>query len=144
MAINLDDYFSAGYYITKYITRTDWHSAELLPYRFLSVSDCIADIAPVIYWANSQEDFDTFGIEPTPEMQQWCNERFDKEIGFPDVIYHLETARDFIAKFIPPKDDLFLLGAGLHKDFIEPFLLVEPTLRGNIQDEGGARFGSHH
>ncbi|GIK62894.1 MAG: hypothetical protein BroJett018_06880 [Chloroflexota bacterium] len=134
--IHLDDYVSAGYYITKQITRTDWHSTELLSDRFLSVSHCIADIAPIVYWANSQKDFDTFGIELTPELQEWCSDQFDKTIGFPDVIYHLQTARDFIARFIPQKDDLFLLGAGLHKDFIEPFLLVEPTLRMGVQDEG--------
>lgn len=138
VTIHLDDYVSAGYYITKYFTRGDWQSTGLLPEKLLSVSHCLAKIAPIVYWANSQEDFDAFGIPDTlrPEFEQWCNDKFDIEIGFPDVTYHLETARDFIKRFIPQKDDLFLLGAGLHKDFIEPFLLVEPTLRMGVQDEG--------
>ncbi|MBZ0320841.1 MAG: hypothetical protein K8L91_30790 [Anaerolineae bacterium] len=138
MSIELSDYVSAGYYITKYMTRGDWQSAGLLPEKLLSVSHCLAKIAPIVYWANSQEDFDAFGIPDTlrPEFEQWCSDRFDIEIGFPDVIYHLQTARDFISRFIPKKEDIFLLGAGLHKDFVELFLNFEqPLLKEYAKDE---------
>jgi hypothetical protein len=127
--IELGNYVSGGYFITKFTDGTRynrWMGKELLPAKILSVSPCVAGDLPVLSWAraNSQE-CDLYGISPDniPILNEWGNalERAG-EIGYPSVFYKLETARQYIERFVTDFEDIALVGIGLHRSRVENFL----------------------
>jgi hypothetical protein len=118
MDVNLSDYIAGGYFLVKPVSRTDWHSAELLPETLISLSGCLCPVFE-IFWGMIPGDPEKalqFGI---PEnLFEAFRQYSDYDEGYPDTFARLETLRKFIARFMPAiHDDIRLIGAGLHKDF---------------------------
>jgi hypothetical protein len=125
--INLRDYTAGGYFITKYAHRKNRISSELLPERLVSLSSCISNLLPVFYGWKPEIDQQyalDFGIahEKLSSYSSWSNRNRKAEIGYPDIFYSLEAAREFITEYLPSRDDLLLLGVGLHNTLVKPFL----------------------
>lgn len=55
MNIDLSDYVLAGYYITKYVMRTDYQSAKLLPEKFLKTLSICRCSSSTTHWSNPYE-----------------------------------------------------------------------------------------
>jgi hypothetical protein len=128
MDIDLRDYTAGGYFITK-LGKRRYSSPELLPERLFSISGCHGNIFPVYFgW---KADFDhtyalDFGIsaEKLPAFAKWSFDRRGTNIGYPDVFYTLDAAKEFIVEFLPSAEDLLLIGIGLHTTLVEDFLNI--------------------
>ena len=128
-------YVSGGYFLAKYADRAEPMSADLLPARILSASNCIADIpdAWAVKWANyketnRKEEAAKFGIAPEmlPDVIDWVTSGLESQkIGWPVVFYSLETARKFAENFLPHDSDLALLGIGLESELAALLLREE-------------------
>ncbi len=125
-SIDFHDYVMAGYVIT---TTADgeaynrWMDADLLPPRIISVSPCVARMAPVFTWTGpTDEEYALFGIQKSVELTEWTDGRLDKTIGYPNIFFDLQTSRQFISKFVTKMDNTLLLGMALHRNQLDKFL----------------------
>jgi hypothetical protein len=148
MSISLEDYVSAGYLLTQYVDSApynDWMrtvcrvAEDLLPNRFLSVGLCSALRAPIFDWtAPPKEDYINFGIplDQVPQLSTWADERLDKEIGHPNIFFHLATAREYIARFTNDASNLQLVGMGLHQSHLDTLAIIEQINPRRIGETG--------
>jgi hypothetical protein len=121
--IDLNDYVTAGYFITKYATDGFWKS-PLMPERVISLSGCIGQ-SLALHWGwdvekHRQEMLD-FGIPPEkfPAFQQWT---MGDTVDHPNVIKTLDAARHFIAQFLPIRESVVLVCAAMPKDMVDDLL----------------------
>jgi len=122
----VSQYVSGGYFLAKYANRAESMSADLLPARILSASNCIADIvdAWAVKWASyketdREEEAAKFGITPEilPQAIDWVTRALEaQKIGWPVVFHSLETARNFHRKFLHSDNDVVLVGVGLQPE----------------------------
>jgi hypothetical protein len=148
--MNLNDYFSGGYVITKAVDTSSpipwvkkWFGdqADLLPESILSVGFCGSRFAPFFAWAGaSDQDYAAFGIpdDKRDELETWANARFDEEIGFPHIFFNLTTTHEYIARFTRTPNPLQLLGIGVHKDDLWKLAEAE-KLNPASREQSGAR-----
>ncbi len=131
MGATISDFVSGGFYITKPMERPECFSRDLLPARILSVSPCISPFVPDVWaieWTSASreerlEKAGTFGISAEiHEVIPWVTSRFDKEIGWPNVCYKIDTANEFRETFLSKAPDAIILGIGLHKSCIAKFV----------------------
>src|SRR5258708_11647275 len=149
MTTSLDDYISAGNVLTQFIdgaAPNSWmrnlqHATDdLLPGKFLSVGFWGAPIAPVFTWMGpTDEDYVQFGIPPDriSELTKWADERFDQEIGYPNLVMRLETAREYMRRFTNGMTEMQLIGMGLHKEYLGKIAEIE-RLNPRRIDKSGA------
>ena len=130
------DFIAGGYFITKAIEPPVWRTttdAELLPARLITLSNCLTGFAPddwALEWVqytaeNRLEKAARFGLtaETLPALTHWVTEQFNKaEIGWPNLFYTVNTARQFKNQFLPASQDLVLLGLGLDPALVDGFL----------------------
>lgn len=131
MSCILSDFVAGGYFITRYVKRPEFVSPGLLPEKIVSLSSCICPFIPdcwAIEWTTTDNDSrlkaakkfeltqDTF-----KDLTQWVTSRFDKEIGWPNVCYSLETAQTLKHQFLSDLSESTILGIGLHKSYVERF-----------------------
>ena len=129
--MDLSGFLSAGFLVTRSIPRPPWMSAELLPDRILTASACIAPpCLPDVWaisWANmpSEERAEAaarFGLEEiVDQVLDWVTDRVDGEIGWPNVIFSLDTAAALLARFPEARDGSVVLELGLHESDLEVF-----------------------
>jgi hypothetical protein len=119
--MDFTDYYSAGYYLIRagHPDWPQWENHPLLPYKVISLSECIAQRL-AIYWGwNNRDSYrdDTlkFGIPESKlnDFYQWCE---SSPIDYPGIFPDVTTAQKFIKDCELPHEDLYLLGLGLHKD----------------------------
>ena len=127
----LSDFVSGGFYVTRFVERPAYVAQDMLPSRILSMSSCISPFVPdtwAIEWAcDKQEErlekAEKFGLSnDIKEVVSWVTSRFDKEIGWPNVCYSLNTAEALRREFLLKTTDVVILGVGLHKSYAEKFL----------------------
>jgi len=130
--IQLSDYRSGGYFLTRQAKRSDW-MAEFLPDNILSISSDICDFVPDVWtleWTSSnlntkQKKALEFGLNAGAhqELMGWVTKEFNKkEIGFCKVIFRLEMARYIREHFLRHLPDMVLFGIGLHSSLCDDFL----------------------
>jgi len=121
--INLNDYVSGGYFVTRRVDTPSYSSSDLLPSRIFSASSCICDFIPdtwAIEWSSDTrerrlEDAEKFGLSE-PELKKvtkWVTSRFGKEVGWPDVCHSLHVARAIVRDFLSPDMDVVIFGMAL-------------------------------
>ena len=131
LMIQLSDYVSGGYFITRPAKRLDWQY-NFLPNSLLSFSRHICKYVPdawAIEWTGEGPDsrlktassFD-LTTEAIKEITEWSTENFDKEFGAWYVIFRLETAQCLRERFLGHLNDVVILGAGLHRSLCDGFL----------------------
>jgi hypothetical protein len=127
--VDLNDYVMAGYFITKYVRRTAFN--ETIERRILSVSDCAAPVVPSVYVAEFEAQFraayEAFGI--TPEIystfSEWNETHWKQpkqQIGWLRIFCSLETAREFIQRFVTIREDVVILGVAIPSDEVDEFI----------------------
>jgi hypothetical protein len=122
-------------------------SAELLPGRLLTASNCIASFVPdawTFQWTRvAQEErlqtADTLGIRPEelPALVKHVTEAENADsFGWPNVVKS-EKALGELAHILPRSPEWVVLGLGLHRDNCASFL------RENAPTRGGGAAGVH-
>ena len=131
----VDDYVWGGYYICRRGPAPCSRDApsDLLPEKVVSASTCICKMIPsfwAIKWASCKRrerraTGAEFGI-PREELRRvirWVTEALAKaQIGWPDVIYSLETARELAGQFLHDTTDIVLFGLGLPRKYMSEFV----------------------
>ncbi|HEX2909012.1 MAG TPA: hypothetical protein VHO69_19220 [Phototrophicaceae bacterium] len=122
--IDLNNFYSGGYYLVRGVQRQDWMKTNLLPETIISLSHLCPRYSILLGWMPDyrQEALD-FGIpeDKLDELDQWCSAAYEVEIGFPLLFYTLEGARRFVQRFLPDTENLYLLGAGLPQEREEKY-----------------------
>ncbi len=131
MQPNLSDFVAGGYYISKYVERPSYSSADLLPEKILSLSGCICEFVPDTWTLSWTGDSDEerkksgafFGLTPEAgeQLSAWTTSQFDKEVGWPNVCFELDTARLIRHRFIAAAEPAVIFGIGLHKSLENRF-----------------------
>lgn len=131
MKLDFADYNSGGYYISKYVERPSYSSADLLPEKILSLSGCICEFVPDTWTLSWTGDLDEdrqknaafFGLTPETfkQVSAWTTAHFDNEVGWPNVCFDLETARLIRDQFIATTEPVVIFGIGLHKTLQNKF-----------------------
>jgi hypothetical protein len=138
MDVDLSQFISAGYYLTRYAEDGFWKS-ELLPSRVVSISQCIGKPLSVYWGWNHFDDYKKvivdFGIPETKlnDFREWCGQHGD---FFPNTFPSLTAARQFITEYLPERTNHLLLGVGLPAELLEPFLNTEYPYVGYFNPDG--------
>ena len=125
--MEVSEFISGGYYVVKPVSRPEVFST-LLPRNILTLSSCIAEIAPD-FWAvegykyteekRTAEAF-KFGIPASlvPEMTKWvtAETHYWQPIGFSSAI----ATQEFRSRFITDPD-IVVVGIGLHISRLSSF-----------------------
>ncbi len=129
MAVQLSDFISAGFLVTREVERPSCMSARLLPARIVSASDCIAPFAPdtwCIEWTNDTQErrvgsAGAFGLDSQTleELTAWATERFDRTIRWPNVITDLDTAGELVGRFFGSLPEVRALELCLHRSMTQ-------------------------
>lgn len=138
MDVDLSQFISAGYYLTRYAEDGFWKS-DLLPSRIVSISKCIGKPLSV-YWGwhpfeQYQKDILDFGIPDTKldDFRTWCGQHGDY---YSNTFPTLTTARQFIVEFLPEHTDHLLLGVGLPAELLDSFLEKDYPYTGYFNPDG--------
>jgi len=146
----LEEYVSAGYYITKFVGRPAYVSKELMPDKMISLSTCIGKYFPndwAIEWVKGDEknklkSAEDFGIsaEKFKEVSKSITNLFDEKdkFGWPNVCFTLKIAKELVRQYIPDQSDVVIIGVGLHKSYVDEFC---ETAKPPPQQEGYAPVG---
>ena len=124
--IDLKDYVAGGYFVAKPIRREEWMSTELLPEKIISLSSCLNKSKIQVTWGwhtdNTRERINNLGIneEKLDDFKKWSA---SDEVGFPNVFYTLQSAQNFIVRFLSHVDEFSIFGLGLPKELVEKFLI---------------------
>ncbi len=134
MNTDLSQYLSAGYFLTKRVTRPTYASEALLPSNILSVSQCICSFIPDTWcftWTGDDKEFrnakaQAFHLtsDVLKSMTSWITKRLEKEIGWPNVCYSIETTRTLAKEFLSHDPDILIIGLGLHQQYRDEFCCV--------------------
>lgn len=125
---------SAGFLVTREVARPPYVSAELLPDRLVSASGCIASFVPdtwCIEWTqdtleSTTEEAEAFALDsPTlTRLTEWVTQRFDKHMGWPNVIMDLNVAIELVHSFLSTSPEVKVLELALHQSMTELFCRV--------------------
>lgn len=131
MTIDVSEYRLGGYFVTKLAARDDvTMSTDLLPPRFPTLSDDLAPFALRFWWNEENvREAAEFGVaeDRFKELVAWYRERFDTDLGAPNVALSIDIAREFVTRFSSGAEDIVLLGAGLRADRVKRFLEEQAT-----------------
>ncbi len=127
-----DAHRSAGYFLTRDFVRPDQSSADLLPERLISASECLASFVPATWtltWVHSSDEARlrtaiAFGLssETLPPVMASATESFGHDWGWPYVFYTLAAARQFHRSFLSSVPTVRLFGLALPQDLLLAFL----------------------
>lgn len=123
-------------------------SSLLLPDQLVSMSSCLAEFLPDVWciqWANASEaecqrgaEFFALTEDQRFELTTTVTAAFGQELGWPNVILELETARALATTSLH-LPDMRILELGLHHESVATFCRnAEPK-----QQEGFAPVGRH-
>jgi hypothetical protein len=77
-----------------------------------------------------------FGIPyRLPTLHQWADERFNTAVGYPDIFFHLPTAREYVQRFTNAPD-VQILGIGMHVQDL-PLIAEAELLRPARESDSG-------
>jgi hypothetical protein len=117
-------FVAGGYFIVRPATRSGSMSADLVPDRIITVSDCIADTAPDtwgIAWTvdpmdSRRDKAAAFGVHGADldALIAWATAAFDSgRVGWPGMFLDLDAALDFRRTFLPAGIETAVVGIAL-------------------------------
>lgn len=121
---------SAGYFIGLRQARSPYMSADLVPEKVVSGSDCITPRVPNA-WAYSEVTYNEeervehaarFGLDEPGRVRfmAWADAALDSgDIGWRDVFCDVTLARRVRAELLPPNPDIVIFGLALPADLLE-------------------------
>lgn len=116
------NYYCGGYFLIEQQARPSYVNTDIVPSTILSVSSCISTTYP-----NGFNWFAKYNQEMNKEIieirKKWMGIKVESDqMGWPDVFFDLETAREFYRKFLFPFPKLRCIGIGLKVEFVKDFL----------------------
>jgi hypothetical protein len=131
MTQRYDTHRSAGYFLSRDLVRPDQRSADLLPERLVSASECLASFVPgtwTLTWVHLGEEARQksaldFGLSPEtlPSVMESATASFERDWGWPYVFYTLAGARRFHSSFLSSVPAVRLFGLALPQDLFAAF-----------------------
>ena len=127
--LDTSQYRAGGYMIVRATERQEWMSADLLPARVISASDCICPHFPESWaylWSGDSDAYrrwmmEELGIpaESLADVVIWLSEKSEESdaIEWPSTFLHLKDARAFIERFAHDLN-LTLLGLAIHSSYL--------------------------
>jgi hypothetical protein len=132
MDINLSDYYSAGYFLTRRAKRPFWldEPVGLVPVTFISLESSFYPKLNIVWTWNPENrvSAEKFGIkdEQWQEFQEWCKNAHHQEIDASCMFYSTAFVRKFIQQFFSDNyHDLIILGVGMHHTYWSEWMKVE-------------------
>lgn len=139
---------SAGFLVTRRVERPDYLSPDLLPEKIISASSCICSFIPdtwAIEWTGDtgesrEEEASIFGLESSQleKVIEWVNPLLNKDIGWPNVCFRLDTAREIKRLFLPSLDDVVIIELALPDSLVDSF---KEEAKPSAQDKFAGIFG---
>jgi hypothetical protein len=145
-----NDYLCSGYFIAKVANRSgpvdfcEICKARLPPGDIVTLSTCLTATIPN-HWAlewvtitdeNREDRAKRWGLSTSDQKDfiKWTTERFSAgEIGWPNAMRTLKTAKDLLRRFPIERSGSHLLGLGLRKGNAESFIAsLAPTREGGL------------
>jgi hypothetical protein len=140
MDIDLSDYIAGEYFIMKYVNRADANSPELIPDRIISISQCRGDVLDLYSYDDiyHREYLVKFGVlqDKRDDFRVWRTEKQAVDIGYPNVFYNPNSAHEFVTEFLSHRDDILLVGIGLHHTLLESFLTATVAEKKRLNPNG--------
>jgi hypothetical protein len=130
----LNRFIAGGYVLLSPADRPSWMDASLVPPIVVSASGCICKTVPDIWAYDGADDqslrsrVEAAGSLGVPKdvfrkVVKWCNAAFFKKlIAWPHVFVTVDTAYEFVHKFVRGETGLRIVGLGIHKDHAREFL----------------------
>ena len=130
--INLEDYYSGGYYITHYIEHPAFIPEAMRPVRTVTLTPCLNQFYPdhwSIEWCTLSDwqrlrSSSMFGT--TPENISSFIRRVTDLVGIdfdlPNTCRSLDIARQYVGELAHKPDSLVIIGLGLHHSLVNDFL----------------------
>lgn len=136
--VNLNDYYSAGYFLIRKSKRPFWLNEPigLVSEDIVSLESAFCPKFHLSWgWGSERHDSAIeFGIDASKlgELGRWCSANHYKGIDVWSMFYSTDTVRAFINQFIPEskRNDLVIIGAGLHHSIHDDWLDEDETLEG--------------
>ena len=124
------EFYCAGYQLTKFVPRQSARSAALLPDRIISLSECISPFLPeswLLEWAHEENRAAmaaVWGLEgdSLKSLMKWAGANLDKEFGWPNIGFSLETVRFIKREFLQDSPEALVIGIGLHRSYADRLL----------------------
>lgn len=130
MNMDLSEYVSAGYYLSRYAGFHDCTGIELRRVT-MACEHSQRKFFPgtwALSWCNDDDETRIaeaahFGIgqEQLPGVIAWADDAFDRAFGAWNVFFRLEDAREAANRFLQQASDVELWGLGLHRSFLTEF-----------------------
>ncbi len=121
---------AGGYVLTRPVPAPDYGEPGLLPESIRTVSGCLARLGFEYWWSEGNAaDAVDFGVGPDQidQLVAWYRERFEKDLGAPNIAFSTAVIREFLDTFVANPDDLIILGCGLTSRDAERILASFPT-----------------
>lgn len=126
--VDLSNYVAGGYFVAKPVPREEWMSAELLPEQLITLSSCRNPSKVEIYWGwdtdKHREKISELGI-PENKLDAFRAWSTSDNFAYPNVMYTLEAAQEFVTQFLPHSDEYQVFGVGLPKALVSILLDFE-------------------
>jgi hypothetical protein len=146
----LSEFTSAGFMITRPVTRPSCFSADLLPERIVSLSRCISNFVPdtwCIEWTqdsreNRLEEARRFDLDAAglARLTARVTPHFGTSLGWPNTVFDHQLAVQLVEILLAGVPDVTLLELGLHSSLTKRFCReAEPP----AQQPGFAPNGRH-
>lgn len=133
MKIDIKEFVAGGYFLTKYSDKSEY-MANFLPSKIISASNCIVDIFPEVWSADSVEKPNqvkseannySVSIEELPKVLDWTKNNFESEVGLGNVFFSVNKAKEFANLFYDFASELTVIGIGLKSDLVVDYLEQE-------------------
>ncbi len=136
--INLDDYYSAGYFLVRKSNRPFWltEPARLVSEDLISLE---SEFCPKFHlswgWDSDRHHLAIeFGIDPTRigALERWCYTHHRNDIDVWIMFHSTKAVQAFVNQFIPKseRDGLLIIGAGLHQSAHDAWQDDDETIEG--------------
>lgn len=124
--MDIDEYYSAGYFLIRKTKRPDWLSEPvgLVPDEMISLEGAFCPKFHLSWGWNppNRTEAINFGIDESKwsEFETWCANQREHEIEVWSVFISTSAVHRFIEMFIPDtkREGLTIIGVGLHQSCI--------------------------
>ena len=133
MEIDLKEFVAGGYCLAKYNERAEY-TADFLPPKIISASECIVDIFPSVWSADSIEKPNqakrearsySVSVDNLPQVLEWAEKHREIEIGWGNTFFSINKAREFANLFYDFVSELNVIGIGLKRELVVDYLNEE-------------------
>lgn len=131
-----ESFYFGGYFIVKPTPRPHWMNGNVIHEKVMSASNCLCDFYPDINIIRNKsqkvkEEYRiTLGLDISTydKMENWINEKFEKDLELPYIFSSYESAFEFYGKFLYNQNDLRIIGIALPNIYKDSFIEEQDDL----------------